>query len=234
MLFPELHRKEVNSMKASPAFLKGLFRRISKRRHKKVFIIGFHKTGTSSLGKALQILGYKVCGSLKEAHNYDNQQDMKSFLLKTASPLLNRYDAFQDTPWFLLYKELYERYPDAYFILTKRPTELWINSVQKHFGNQTFKFHDYIYGTNDSFNDSTQYVKVYENHNISVEHFFSNKGNFLQFDVSRDGWDQLVTFLKVKKPTSKFPHANEAKYRSRTLTKVKKLIKKLYYKNKSL
>ena len=120
MYFPELNRNEQNSLKMSSAFLLGLFRRIFLKRKRKVFIIGFHKTGTSTLGKALQILGYTVCGSLKEAYDYDLNKDVKSYILEKAKPLLNTYDSFQDTPWFLIYKELYQLYPDAYFILTKR------------------------------------------------------------------------------------------------------------------
>jgi len=42
----------------------------------KIFGIGFHKTGTHSLGAALEILEYKTCGfkrrALKEIKKYDS------------------------------------------------------------------------------------------------------------------------------------------------------------------
>lgn len=230
MYFPELNRNEQNSLKMSSAFLLGLFRRIFLKRKRKVFIIGFHKTGTSTLGKALQILGYTVCGSLKEAYDYDLNKDVKSYILEKAKPLLNTYDSFQDTPWFLIYKELYQLYPDAYFILTKRSEKRWIKSVQKHFGDQKFKYHDYIYGTNNSIKDESIYLKRYQNHNLEVELFFEGKSNFLIFDIENSNWETLVSFLGARKPLVAFPHANKAGNNLLLKTKVKSLIKQLYYK----
>lgn len=230
MLFPELKRNEQNSLKMSTAFLLGLFRRIFLKRKRKVFVIGFHKTGTSTLGKALQILGYTVCGSLKEAYDYDLNKDVKSYILEKAKPLLSTYDSFQDTPWFLIYKELYQLYPDAYFILTKRSEERWIKSVQKHFGTHQFKFHDYIYGTTDTINDENIYLKRYQNHNLEVELFFEGKSNFLIFDIENSSWETLVSFLGVPKPFVSFPHANKAGDNLLLQTKLKSLIKQLYYK----
>jgi len=39
-------------------------RTVSLMRKQKIFVIGFHKTGTSSLGAALEILGYTVCDAV--------------------------------------------------------------------------------------------------------------------------------------------------------------------------
>ncbi|WP_084399608.1 sulfotransferase family protein [Pseudotamlana agarivorans] len=230
MIFPELHRHEVNSMKASMAFFQGLYRRVFKHDRDKVFIIGFHKTGTSSLGKALQILGYRVCGSIKEAYDYDTALDVKSYILKKAKPLLSSYDAFQDTPWFLLYQELYKLYPEAKFILTKRHPEQWAKSVQNHFGIQKIKYHDFIYGTNNSLKDESIYLNVYNAHNTNVQDFFSNKGNFLVFDPITDGWEELANFLNVKKPNQKFPYVNKSEDRNKLMVKIKKELKRIYYK----
>ena len=74
MLFPELYRKEINSMRPSKEFMMGLFHGFGTFKTKKYFVIGFHKTGTSSMGKALQIVGFRVCGSLKEGYDYSKQQ----------------------------------------------------------------------------------------------------------------------------------------------------------------
>ena len=57
-------------------------------RDSKVFCIGFHKTGTSSLGAALKILGYKVCGPV-EVHN----PDFPIAPLDYIEPYLARFDA---------------------------------------------------------------------------------------------------------------------------------------------
>ena len=229
MNFPELRKSEINSMKASEAFIKGLPRRIFTRK-KKVFIVGFHKTGTSSMGKALQLLGYTVCGSLREAYNCkDQDNNFLDFLLEKAKTNLNKYNAFQDTPWFLLYKELYTMYPDAYFILTTRNTRNWIKSIQKHFGKGKFKFHDKIYGSFDSFTHESTYVKIYEQHNSDVKKFFSDKGNFKVIDIKHFNWEQLCGFLGHDKPFWNFPHTNRSSARGSLYNWIKRLIKNKYY-----
>ena len=201
MLFPELRRNEANSMRASPAFFKGLRRRIFNTRKQKVFVVGFHKTGTSSMGKALQILGYKVCGLLKEGFDFEqSEKDPREYILEKGKPLLNKYEAFQDTPWFLFYEELYEMYPDAYFILTIRNSEKWLKSLQKHFKDKAWPYHEWIYGTLDSLNNGEVYLKRYEAHNKAVKEFFKNKPNFIEYKLEEDGWEKLAGFLKIKVP----------------------------------
>jgi len=67
----------------------------------KVFCIGFHKTGTTSLNVALNTLGYRVTGP-----NGVNDPDIAKNVLRMADDLVKRYDAFQDNPWPIIYKEL--------------------------------------------------------------------------------------------------------------------------------
>ncbi len=66
----------------------------------KVIGIGFHKTGTSTLDSALVELGYKVLGTrIDLASNLFNED------FETVFKLTEKYDAFQDNPWPLLYKK---------------------------------------------------------------------------------------------------------------------------------
>jgi hypothetical protein len=104
----------------------------------KIFCIGFQKTGTSSLDKALRILGYRVCGSYGI---YD-----PSHVYEEAFELINKFDAFQDMPWPILYKELDERCPDSKFILTLRPTDSWISSMTNTFYTEKTPMRHWIYG----------------------------------------------------------------------------------------
>jgi hypothetical protein len=108
----------------------------------KVFGIGFHKTGTSCLDKALEILGYRVCrenfgNKVFEQLGYqlclENLEEIPSFqkdIYKVAHSLVDKYDAFQDVPWFLFYEELYKKHPNSKFVLTTRATDSWIRSVK--------------------------------------------------------------------------------------------------------
>ena len=234
MYFPELQRAEVNSMKPSIEFLWGLRRRFVIKPKSKVFVIGFHKTGTSSMGKALQALGYRVCGSLKEGIELEKEKLLsKKTFDECTYGLLNKYDAFQDTPWFLFYKVLYDLYPEAKFILTKRDEDKWIKSVQTHFGKSSFKYHDYIYGSSDSFKDEIEYRNVYKKHNKDCEVFFSAKQKkILVIDLEKDinKWDLLCDYLDISSPNLKFPYANKAHYGFKLSSKFKKILKKIYYK----
>ncbi len=182
------------------------------------------------MGKALQVLGYKVCGSLKEGKDYEEAAvGFKEYVFQKGKPLLAKYDAFQDTPWFIFYEELYRSYPDAYFILTTRNADAWLNSVQKHFGTQDFLYHRWIYNSLDSFKDRELYLERFNNHNQAIRKFFKENDKFLEFSIENDGWDELVGFLGQRKPWSKFPHSNKASHRASLISKIKTKLKKWYY-----
>ncbi|MDR9409546.1 MAG: sulfotransferase [Balneolaceae bacterium] len=220
-------------MKASEAFFLGLPRRILRRPKKKVFIIGFHKTGTSSMGKAFQILGYRVCGNLKEGFDFKKQdKPAEKYIFSKAKTLLPRFDCFQDTPWFMFYKELYEVHPNAYFILTVRPEENWIQSVVNHFGNRdNSPYHEWIYGHADPRTNEETYLQTYQEHNRSVKDFFKHKSNFIVFNLKEnDKWEKLCAFLGVPEPKISFPYVNTSKSRNSYYRKLKLQVKKIYYK----
>lgn len=114
-------------------YKKYLLKNKNKTINHKVFCIGFQKTGTSSMGIALEILGYNVCGHVNVLGITDpNQREkiIESVLSKTSD-----YNAFEDNPWCFLYKKLDKLYPGSKFILTTRDSNKWIVSMQKYFGN---------------------------------------------------------------------------------------------------
>ena len=232
MLFPELSRNEINSMKASEAFFLGLPRRIKYRDKKKVFLIGFHKTGTSSMGKAFQILGYRVCGSLKEGFDYELQNMSPSvYIFSKAETLLPHYDCFQDTPWFMFYRELYKKYPDAYFILTIRPEDEWIKSVIDHFGNRNNSpYHKWIYGYMDPHDHEEAYLERYRLHNQNVISFFTNNSNFIKISLKEDNkWNKICQHLGVPQPNLRFPCVNTSGSRTTIYRRLKEKVKDIYY-----
>lgn len=135
MLLPELSRKNKHGLGPSSCFFRGLYRRLFNKNRAKVFVLGFHKTGTTSLARALQILGYRVCGFISPKPGIQYSTHSRSELFETTyKPFLSAYDAFEDTLWFMFYEKLANDYPDAKFILTVRPEESWYKSMVKHFG----------------------------------------------------------------------------------------------------
>lgn len=173
----------------------------------KVFGIGFHKTGTTSLAHALTTLGYTVAGP-----NGLNDPDIATNADRIASAIAERYDAFQDNPWPVLYREMDERYPGSKFVLTLRPTDAWIQSQVRHFGETPSPMREWIYGAGCPKGNEDVYIARYERHNREVLDYFSQRPNdLLVLDLTESAaWDELCAFLGKDVPGVPFPHSNRA------------------------
>jgi hypothetical protein len=173
----------------------------------KVFCIGFHKTGTTSLEVALNQLGYRVtgCFGTKDPRISEKVYDM-------ADELVQKYDAFEDNPWPVIYKELDQKYPGSKFIHTIRPAESWIKSQVRDFASTNTPMREWIYGVGCPEGNEAIYVARYERHNREVEEYFKDRpDDLLRFDLPRgDGWEKLCPFLETDIPDKPFPHANKA------------------------
>lgn len=187
----------------------------------KVFCIGFHKTGTTSLAEALQVLGYRVTGP-----NGVRDPDIATKVRPMAWELVEKYDAFQDNPWPILYRELDQRYPGSKFVLTVRSTESWMRSQLKHFGERETAMRKWIYGDTHGCPQGNEevYVRRYETHNREVQEYFRDRpDDLLVMELAKgDGWEKLAPFLGKPMPAMPFPHANKAGDRAL----VAKLLKK--------
>ncbi len=190
----------------------------------KIFGIGFHKTGTSSLARALDLLGYRVTGSFGLVDN-----DIANTVLVQAFDIVQDYDAFQDNPWPVIYRELDKRFPGSKFILTMRPTEQWLTSALRHFGGKTTPMRQWIYGIGNPRGNETIYRQRYEQHNRDVIAYFDGRPNdLLVFNITEgDGWEQLCPFLNAGIPALPFPHSNSAAERKKLINRLKGGVNKL-------
>jgi hypothetical protein len=177
----------------------------------KVFGIGFHKTATTSLKRALAHLGYRVTGP-----NGTDDGDIARNALPMCLDLAERFDGFQDNPWPLVYREMDVRYPGSKFVLTIRPTDRWIDSVVRHFGTTDTPMREWIYGVGHPAGFEDVYIERYERHNREVrEHFADRPGDLLVLDITAgEGWDELSPFLGLATPDVEFPRANTARARA--------------------
>ncbi len=169
-------------------------------RKEKVFCIGFHKTATSSLEDALEILGYRVHGFV----SVTSKKEAKS----EAKDILEKYDSIRDFPWPLIFKWLDQNYPNSKFILTVRDERDWINSVCKHFGNGHIDMHEWVYGYGDPIGNEERYLEVYKRHNKKVLDYFGERRgkDIIVIDITKgDGWKKLCNFLGKKVPIFRFP-----------------------------
>lgn len=177
-----------------------------KSRHK-VFCIGLHKTGTTSLGAALETLGYEVCGGFGA-----RDPEIRRLAARRASHLVQHYDAFRDHPWPLLYPQLDEWVPNAKFVLTIRPPREWIRSVILHFGNRQSPMRKWIYGEGSPMGNEHLYIDRYETHNREVVEFFRDRADDLLVMSTDVGysWAQLCPFLGLPILDQPFPRLNQA------------------------
>lgn len=171
----------------------------------KIFAIGFHKTGTTSLADALESLGYRVCGGtgLRDPRIADRA-------LAVATERLPHFDAFQDNPWPILYRELDALCPGSRFILTERDTDRWFASASEHFGADDTPMREWIYGVGHPRGHEEVYRTRYEEHYEQVRDYFRDRpDDLLSIDITRgDGWKELCEFLGHEVPDEPFPHRN--------------------------
>ena len=180
----------------------------------KVFGIGFHKTGTTTLDAALRILGFNISPVRTDLVKSLVNNDWKPTL-----DLARKFDAFQDNPWPIIYKEMYAEFPESKFILTVRDSEKWKKSIGNSFGGKSTPMREWIYGKGmgDPLKNEGVFVERYQTHNEEVVAFFSDKaGSFLRLNwEANNGWEELCGFLNLEMPTEEFPHANKGQYEAK-------------------
>jgi hypothetical protein len=195
----------------------------------KVFGIGFHKTATTSLAHALSYLGYRVTGP-----NWVDNPNIAGEAYELAFDLANRFDAFQDNPWPILYKELDRKFPGSKFILTLRSTDDWITSMVNHFNEEETPMREWIYGVGYPKGNEDVYVARYERHNRDVREYFQDRGNdLLVLNITAgEGWEKLCPFLGKPVPPVRFPCANAASDREKMRSKEDSYLRRTYVKCK--
>jgi hypothetical protein len=179
-------------------FLIPLFR---KKNDPKVFCIGDVKTGTTSVSKALSILGYR---SVHWPRLGVKPKDGWIQYIKKCN-----YDAYADWPMIKgeLYQEIDKEIPNSKFILTMRGKE----SFEKSYVN-------YFKGTSWEIKNPQQLKQIlqkYEERNKQIIEYFKDKPSQLLVMniIEGDGWDKLCNFLDKPIPNKPFPNKNKGKYK---------------------
>ncbi|WP_119301708.1 sulfotransferase family protein [Dongia deserti] len=182
----------------------------------KVFCIGWAKTGTTTLGSCLEILGYKHQGQ-----DLDLVYNVRDGNLDRIFSVVDQFDVFEDWPWILLYKELDQRYPNSKFILTVRDIERWWRSYENHISTRgarprpdIVEIRKIIYGFEEDLQHRQAYVDRYLRHNDEVLRYFAGRPNDLLVMnwENGDGWPKLCRFLGKPVPNQPLPHANVGRY----------------------
>jgi len=190
----------------------------------KVFGIGFHKTGTTSLAHALRTLSYDVAGP--NGVNDPNIRENLDNLVETVSV---RFDAFRDNPWPIVFKKMDDMHPGSKFILTIRDPDHWIRSLVAHFETRTTPMRELIYGVGSPAGNEEIFKRRLLAHNAEVIDYFKHRpDDLLVIDITRDGaWEPICRFLGEPVPAIPFPYANRAEDREAQRTAPRRLIRTL-------
>jgi hypothetical protein len=184
---------------------------------RKVFCIGMFKTGTTSFGEAMTLLGYptkyRFMGLLDNLSGYFDL-DPGQFLPfeKRIRDEANRYDAFADSPWLYLYRELDHWYPESLFVLTLRSDSESVARSEFDWWERKNIMPDWLREVGKP-PTAQMFIERYERHNENVRHYFRDKRRQLLqvcWELEANPWERLCDFLGVDVPNSPFPHANRA------------------------
>lgn len=198
----------------------------------RIFCLGMHKTGTTSLLYALLRLGIRTCDGVAnriEREAFAGIEDKVGLV----DDLYADYIAFEDVPWPLLWHELYQRYPEARFILTTRKPERWLRSVSEHFGCKPDPIHQWIYGSCDPIGNEESWLQKYNAHNSEVLAFFTAhpEARFLHLAIdsgtpARQVSDTLREFLDQPPGPCVWSQANSFAHRTSIRSRAYKIAKK--------
>lgn len=180
----------------------------------KIFEVGTKKTGTTSLGDALQGLGFKRKGwtynlsNQFEASNYTNHD----ILWDT----IDNHDVFEDRPWHDIDVKLLDtRYPGSKFILLERDDESWLRSVENwenpliNVAQIPENYTDKRWLGDKEILKQTLLKEKHAKYRY-VKRYFKNRPNDLLVMSIKDGWEPLCEFLNIPIPSIPFPKSNTA------------------------
>ena len=182
-------------------------------RSTKIFGIGLPKTGTTSLGYCFRRLGFK-----HRSFDMDLAVQVKRNQLAPVLAEVERYEAFEDWPWFAIYRELDDKFPNSKFILTMRKdADTYVTSLKGHHEREGIRRKDFIkphwwnevHGVEPSEWDYDKSAARYERHNRDVLEYFGervDKDLLVVCWEHGDGWAKLCSFLNKRIPDESFPH----------------------------
>lgn len=171
----------------------------------KIFGIGLARTGTTSLYEAMAILGIDAAPS------------SAALLEHLDLDFLDRYDAFFDNPVPFRYRRLASLCHDARWIVTQRPLDPWLESMQWLFGPGLDRLdpatrelgdrvHLDVYGTTTF--DADRLTDIYERHYGDLADWVLQRRHvWLDTDEGLD-WEPICELVERPVPNRPFPHVN--------------------------
>lgn len=164
-----------------------------------VFCIGDVKTGTTSLSKALNMLGYRSVHFPR--WGLPPRGGWLEYIKKS------NFDAFADWPIIKgdFYQEIDKDFPNSKFILTVRDPQSYGKSFSRFFNGTKWEIQDP--------QQLNQRIQQFEKRNQKVMYYFKDRPSQLLVMniIDGDGWEKLCNFLNKPIPNKPFPHKNKGR-----------------------
>ena len=165
----------------------------------KIFVVGFQKTGTTSVDFALRALGLDVIEVYSSLNPILDPEapDARSMICDHIVERMHHADAVQDSPCPFFFEEFDEAFPDAKFILTCRPVDSWLTSYGSFFRDKNLPLRRFMYGVDEFRGHEDLYRKIYIEQNQKIrDHFAGRPDKLLEMNLANgDGWYELINFL---------------------------------------
>ena len=197
----------------------------------KVIGSGFGRTGTASLKRALETLGFGPCHHMEEVMSHPEQvARWEAYVAGEPvrwDEVFDGYNSQVDWPGAHVWRELAQAYPNAKVIHSVRPEDAWWKSFSATIGKFFAIYKDtpmppHIVAMLDAMHvaiiqrtfgceptDREGVLAAYRRRTDEVRAALP-PDRLLVFDVA-EGWDPLCEFLGVPVPDTPFPHVNYAK-----------------------
>jgi hypothetical protein len=191
---------------------------------------GLGRTGTNSLKGALEHLGFGPCHHMFEVRENPKQIAYWHAAAFGATPdwdaVFEGFRASVDWPSAFFWRELAAHFPDAKVLLSVRPEQDWLASIQSTIFPLLRTHRDIPPGLmrdtmvmahrlvfertfGGRIDDPDHVLSVYRSHAEAVRRAIA-PGRLLVYDVA-EGWEPLCRFLGVPVPEIPFPHTNTTK-----------------------
>ena len=164
------------------------------------------KTGTSSLHRALALLGFDSFhwGGRSAYHAVLDAQGTGHRLLHDVG---EQHDAYSEIGTLSVRFDLADlQYPGSCFILTVCDVDQWVDGRRRHAERNN---RDRVAGRYQGSNldiDEDQWREQWATHLDRVLTWFAGRDNLLVLDVCRgEGWERLAPFLDKPIPATRFP-----------------------------
>ncbi|OSQ51215.1 sulfotransferase family protein [Marivita geojedonensis] len=182
---------------------------------------GFGRTGTESMKRALEILGYGPCYHMYEViPNKDRFEMWQGIYDGTVTPdwdaVFDGFRATVDWPAARYWRELAAHFPDTKILLTYRDAESWYASMEKTIltflrdPEKTEGMAPRLRNTvfEGDVSDKDHVIAVYNRNVADVQSAFGPE-RLLTYQLG-SGWEPLCRFLDVDIPEVPYPSGNES------------------------